>query len=236
METLGERIARARAKRGMSQSALARKVGVKPQSIQAIESNKAKGSKHVIAIARALNIPPEFLENGTGWSEDGDEPPSPPVAPEVGDAIPEIDVKGGAGFGGEAMLVNITSAEGETTSADAVKGNWHFPPDYLSEMRVRAKRVRIIEIFGDSMRRPDGAGLHSGDRVMVDLEDVNPTPPGIFALWDGFGIVVKRLERVMRSDPPAVHVISDNPSHPPTILTQDEVNIVGRVIWFARRM
>ena len=217
------------ARAGITQAALAKKLGIEVTAMNKV----FRGTRRLKA--EELRKAERLFQSAPAKPPQRETDDVEPAAP-IGDPISEIDVKGGAGFGGEAMLVNITSESGETISTDAVKGTWHFPPEYLSEMRVRAKRVRIIEIFGDSMRRPDGGGLHSGDRVMIDLADVNPTPPGIFALWDGFGIVVKRLERVMRSDPPAIHVISDNPSHPATILTYDEVNIVGRVIWFARRL
>lgn len=219
--------------KGMSQSDLARAVGVKPQSIQAIEGGKAKGSKHVVAIARILGVSSDYLQ--TGWGAE--------QRAEMGDHqiaeqryIPEIAVIGGAGLGGEAMLENFTDADGNTLSSDAILGRWSFPDEYLTELRIEPNDVRIMEISGDSMRRPDGSGLHSGDRVMVWLKDRNPTPPGIFALWDGFGIVVKRLERIPRSEPPAIRLISDNPAHASYELTGDEVNIIGRLIWAARRL
>lgn len=162
-------------------------------------------------------------------------PPHMTESPDA-DAILEIDVHGGAGLGGEAALENLTSSNGSTTSTDAVKGGWILPPEYLAEIRVRPKSIRIIEIFGDSMTRPDGGGIHSGDRVMVDISDRNPTPPGIFALFDGFGVTVKRIERIPRSDPPTIRLISDNPAHRPVEMTLDEVNIIGRLKWFARRL
>lgn len=151
-------------------------------------------------------------------------------------SIQEIDVKGGAGLGGEALLENLTDEAGNTRCADVIKGNWNFPPEYLTEVRVKPRQVRIIEITGDSMAGIDGNGLHSGDRVMIDLSDTNPSPPGIFALWDGFGVVVKRVERIPRSDPAALRLISDNPAHAPYVVTSTEANIIGRVCWFARRL
>lgn len=233
MESFGKRIARLRENVGLSQSDLARAVGVKPQSIQAIESGKAKGSKHVVAIAKKLNVSPDYLQTGRG-AEYRNEHDDHQIIEQR--HISEIAVVGGAGLGGEAILENFTDANGNTLSSDAVLGRWGFPDEYLTELRIEPNDVRIIEISGDSMRRPDGTGLHSGDRVMVWLKDRNPTPPGIFALWDGFGIVVKRLERIPKSDPPAIRLISDNPVHTPYELTGEEVNIIGRLIWTARRL
>lgn len=78
--------------------------------------------------------------------------------------------------------------------------------------------------------------LHSGDRVMVDNGDRIPSPGGVFAVWDGFGVVTKRLEVVPNSDPPTLRISSDNPLHREYERTADEVNIIGRVVWFARRL
>lgn len=151
-------------------------------------------------------------------------------------SIQEIDVKGGAGLGGESLLENLTDEAGNVHCSDVTKGNWNFPPDYLAEVRVKPNQVRIIEITGDSMTSLDGGGLHSGDRVMIDISDTNPSPPGIFALWDGFGVVVKRVERIPGSDPASLRLLSDNPAHAPYEVSSTEANIIGRVCWFARRL
>lgn len=50
----------------MSQSKLARAIGVKPQAIQYLlnPANGATGSKHVFAIAKTLNVSPTWLGGG----------------------------------------------------------------------------------------------------------------------------------------------------------------------------
>ena len=54
-----------------------------------------------------------------------------------------------------------------------------------------------------------------GDIVLVDLGRSAPTPPGVFVLYDGMGLVAKRLEHIPNSDPPRVRIISDNRSTSP---------------------
>lgn len=70
MKTLSERLTHARALAGISQSELARRIGVKPQSIQAIESGRVRTSKFTFKMAKVLGVPPEWLDEGKG------EPPS----------------------------------------------------------------------------------------------------------------------------------------------------------------
>jgi phage repressor protein C with HTH and peptisase S24 domain len=89
-----------------------------------------------------------------------------------------------------------------------------------------------MHVEGDSMMPT----LHSGDIVLVDMSRRSPTPPGIFVLHDGMGLVAKRLEHIPNSDPPRVRIISDNTFYSPYEGLADEVNIVGRIRWFAREI
>ena len=61
MTKLAERLKIARKRAGLSQSELARRVGIKPQAIQAIESGRAKTTGHIIAISRELGCNPDWL-------------------------------------------------------------------------------------------------------------------------------------------------------------------------------
>ncbi|WP_299262938.1 S24 family peptidase [uncultured Psychrosphaera sp.] len=69
MKNLGDRLLYAMAQRSISQSELARKIEVSPQSIQYICSGKAKKSGHTASIARVLGISPNWLEKGIGKME-----------------------------------------------------------------------------------------------------------------------------------------------------------------------
>lgn len=148
-------------------------------------------------------------------------------------SVPEVDIRAGMGGGGLALLDYAPDGNGGLMEIDAVSGRWGVPVDYLaSELGVRPNSISIIPVQGDSMEPT----LHSGDRVMVNLADRVPSPPGIFALWDGLGIVVKRIEYIPHSEPATVIISSDNQRHKSYERTADEVNIVGRVVWFARRL
>ena len=46
----------------------------------------------------------------------------------------------------------------------------------------------------------------------------------------------KRLEHIPNSDPPRVRIISDNRLYKPCEGSGEEVNIIGRIRWFAREM
>lgn len=147
--------------------------------------------------------------------------------------VMEIDVRAGMGGGGIALDVNHTDEHGNTIAADDVRDVWGLPEAYLQgELRLRHDEVRIIEVQGDSMEPT----LRPGDRVMINTADRRPSPPGLFALWDGFGVVVKRIEPIMDDDEPRLRILSDNQHHSAFTRAPDEVNLIGRVVWFARRI
>jgi phage repressor protein C with HTH and peptisase S24 domain len=81
-------------------------------------------------------------------------------------------------------------------------------------------------VLGDSMMPT----LYPGQKVMVHINDKRPTPPGIFYLWDGMGLVIKRVELIPGSSPPTVRIKSDNPKYESYERTVDEARINGRVI------
>ena len=135
--------------------------------------------------------------------------------------IAELDARFGAGsnHGLQEILVKL---EGE-----AVVAEHGFPAAGFRETYgAPADRVRIVEVVGDS-NIPD---LWPGQKVMVDTGDLNPSPPGMFVLWDGIGLVIKQVEYIPNSEPPAVRISSRNKHYEPYERTMEEAHIQGRVI------
>lgn len=48
--------------------------------------------------------------------------------------------------------------------------------------------------------------------------------------------LAKPLEQIPNSDPPRVRTIAGNPLYAPYEGTAEEINIVGRIRWFAREL
>lgn len=110
---------------------------------------------------------------------------------------------------------------------------YHFQQSWIRHtLRSDPTHLRMMHVEGDSMMPT----LHDRDIVLVDTSRRSPTPPGIFVLHDGMGLVAKRLEHIPNSDPPRVRIISDNAHYSPYEGMADEVNIIGRIRWFAREM
>jgi len=135
--------------------------------------------------------------------------------------VPEIDVRASAGPG--------AIVDGEVEARET----WFFPDSMIRhQLRASAKDLRIIALDGDSMEPL----LPSGSLIMIDTAKRLPTPPGIFVLWDGYGLVAKRLEHVPNSDPAKVILKSVNQAYETYERDADEVHIVGRVVWTAQRL
>lgn len=128
--------------------------------------------------------------------------------------ITELDVRAGAGPG--------TLAE-ENTATNI----WRVPAEVIrGYTSAPSEELKIITVYGDSMEPT----LMPGQRIMVDIADRTPSPPGLFVVWDGLGLVVKRLQVIPHSDPVCVRISSDNPRYEPYERTLEEAHIQGRVI------
>ena len=129
--------------------------------------------------------------------------------------VSEVDVRASAGDG--ALVVED----------GAVVGRWVMPKTLIEAHTLSARdHLRILQIVGDSMA-PE---FQPGERVMVDLSDKTPSPPGVFVLWDGLGLVVKRVEYIPDPDRPAVRLISANTAYATREVPLLDCQINGRVI------
>ena len=142
--------------------------------------------------------------------------------------IYELDVHVAAGLASEDSETVLASHE-----AAMVVGMHSYPADSFREAYgVSPARVRIVAVRGNSME-PE---LWSGQRVMVDVEDRTPSPPGVFVVWDGLALVCKFVEVVANSDPLRVRISSAHSAFQPYERNLEEAYINGRVIGVWARM
>ena len=110
-------------------------------------------------------------------------------------------------------------------------GDWACDDEPVT-LKTKSKSIVALPYNG----RQHDAYIARRRHRAVDLGRCSPTPPGIFVLHDGMGLVAKRLEYIPNSDPPRVRIISDNPLYKPYEGSGDEINVNGRIRWFAREM
>lgn len=104
----------------------------------------------------------------------------------------------------------------------------------LIERELRADPEQLLAMIaeGNSME-PEFKG---GDQILVDTRRKSLAQPGAFCLWEDDGHVIKYLERIPGSDPAIVRVISSNPLYEPRDRLLDEIHLIGKVVWFGRRV
>lgn len=215
---LGKRLKQARELRGKSQDEVGRAAGVSRAAVAQWE--KEGGTAPTVdkfeAICELLDTDPVWLITGSHskWTKPSREVGVATIA------VPEYDVRISAGGGFEI-------------DAETRRDVWPFSRRYIvDELRLQPSNLVVLETVGDSMEPT----LRSGDRVLVNLADKRVSQPGIFVLWDGDGTVVKRIEIVPNSKPPQLRRISDNPLHGAYDVLAADTVIIGRVVWYARRM
>lgn len=206
---------------GMSVAEVARGAEVNRSFVYDILRGRSQvpNLEKLTSVAKAVKVEPEWLLSGKGRVEGSD-----PITLDYHNefvAIQHASVRPSMGGG--------TIVENE----DRPGRDFHFRRAWIRDrLKAAPSQMRVMDVQGDSMTPT----LNEGDVVLVDMNQRNPIPPGVFVLHDGMGLVAKRLEHVPMSDPPRVRIISDNHQYSPYECTAEEVNIVGRVRWYGREM
>jgi phage repressor protein C with HTH and peptisase S24 domain len=180
MATLAERIRQCREALGISQGELAKRVGIKQQSIGDLESGKTRGTKHLLGIAKALGQTPEWLETGVG--EQLRPAADPDMAPNVGERFPAPPISG-MPLDVPEMGTAVGGANGDFSLNGQIIDYKRRPPGIANNRSVLCLRVR-----GDSMAPKYEEGdlvyvspnrpTKAGDDVLVEMKPKIPGEPG----------------------------------------------------------
>lgn len=209
---------------GISQSDLARKIGVTPQSVQYLSTpeNNARGSKHTNAIARATGVSAQWLEMGYGPAvideKKKEEAPSLKAAPQDTRRIP---------------VLNYVQA-GEMTESGPVDLSQAYD-DYITTDLELSDQSFALEIKGDSMVAPPGSGegsFHEGDRIIVDCS-LTPLPGDFVVAKNGEHEATFKKYRPRGADERGREVfelVPLNPDYPTMRSDRQDIRIVGVMV------
>ncbi len=199
------RILELRKERRLTLAELADKIGSTPQQIGRLEKGERRlTTDWMEKIAIALDVPAEDLMS----SSHGERV-----------VIPEIAMHTNAG-------VKSKNPKSDVAESKDILSEWSLPKQLLANQVGAESTMRIIQVMGDSMQ-PE---FNPGDRVMVNTADRMPSPPGVFVLWDGFGLIIKRCEMVPHSKPPRVVLSSANANYATYEMEAKALDIQGRVV------
>lgn len=196
---------------GLSVAEISRRINTANTTLNRFNNGRATTRLHRDTLAKLRAEFPEF----PGFSEEADDAPSQSSKAYLPiDILPSFAGMGGGGTG-----------EGDLAQA--------LMPRALieDELRARPSDLILIEARGESMQ-PD---FQHGDQILIDKRDRDPVQPGAFALWDGDGYVVKLVERVPHKRG-FYRIFSANGRFSAYEVEEDLVRIMGRPVWFGRRL
>lgn len=193
---------------GLKQRQLAEALGIEENKV-----SKTRSGERQFKAAEVLRAQAWLAEqNGRAPTDEGVlDPQIDYVEVEV---MPTFAGMGGGGTGDGDRAVSLIP---RALIVDVLRGQ---PTDFL-----------LVNVRGDSME-PD---FRHGDQILVDKRDNSPAQPGPFALWDGeWGeYVVKNVERSRAGE---VRIFSSNTKYSTENAGAELTRIIGRPVWFGRRL
>lgn len=237
-KALSDRLSLAMNLSGVTQGILAERVGVSQPSIWKLVAGKTHSSRKLVEIAHVLNVRPE-------WLATGEEPMWNKTAQQRSSGNPEISPRD-AGAASLKMLDSPKWRTGEEVEIpyiediDLIGSHSDFIDDKPVPKLVFAKGVLMragakpdgqgvlcFPVRGDGMEpaMPDGSTLaiNTGDRKIVDGKIYIISQNG----W-------KRVKILYRTGPETLSLRSFNKEeHPDESISLQEVEVLGRVIWWS---
>ena len=223
-EVIGKRIEARMRDLGLSQSALARATGMKLPSIGRLISGETRRTNHLVEIAQALRTTPDFL---TGVSDSPDkladlrhqfgEFPRDDVASSDVVEIRELDLT--FGFGATYLDIPVT----ETMRP--------FGREFIRQhTRARPEELFFAQGIGDSMFPT----LLDSDVLLIDTSQkvVNIAAKVWAVSYGGMGMV----KRISPAKGGGVMLHSDNTAIPEQIAYDEELQVLGRLVAYFRKM
>lgn len=242
MDNAGERLDRAIAARGYeSAAAFARRMGVAPGTLRQQINRGSYKADAARRYAARLKVSVEWLLYGKGPDPFADTPDDTPdhagAAPDHppaynGDLAAEIIEIGGEEFFSIGRYdMRISAGTGSIIDPHAEPLAWHpFERQWLTSVtRAMPEMLAILRVDGDSMRPT----FDDGDWLLIDRTQRRLNVQGVYAIRIGDTAWVKRLSLNLRDR--VVRIISDNPAYPEEQLDEDDLDVLGRVVWIVGR-
>jgi phage repressor protein C with HTH and peptisase S24 domain len=225
---------------------LAKLAGYKAASgIQRYESeeyaDKGVPAKYVAKIAPLLTgrgEPPILAEEVYSLSPDLLRPASElPTTPRTPPEIPPAPIGAIVEFGHTEMGViprfdaGLSAGNGSLVDESAEPlGVMLFEMQWIrSVTRAAPEHLAVVRVDGDSMRDT----LADGDWVLIDRTQTRINREGIYALRIGDACWIKRISLNLRDR--LVAIISDNQNYRVQELPEEDLAIIGRVVWIVGR-
>jgi len=164
-------------------------------------------------IARECGLELEWLATGRG--------PKFASAEAFGEfsLIPRFDVQASAGFG-------------QDISTEDKLEDVPFKTQWLHDRHLQPNQLALVEVTGDSME----STLFNRDLILFDMGDQRVRDSMMYVINLNGTLMVKRILTMVDG---SLIVRSDNEAYQDQTLTREmasHLNVLGRVVWFAREL
>ncbi len=206
---------------GFSQAWLARETGLSQPTINGLINRPTRGSKHLHSIARTLQTTVSFLVGDTDdpFADVAPVPSQTDLADQLNLAlIPHLEL--GYSMGGGSVFDEYHHVGFRT-----------FDREWLRSItRGAFETLFVARGDGDSMQPT----LMDEDMVLIDTsqKDIRQQDR-IWAISYGDLGMIKRIRRTPKG---TYLIMSDNPVVLPIEAVDEEMHVVGRVIWIGRKI
>lgn len=144
--------------------------------------------------------------------------PAPPAIVDSGSAVQSDGI--------EIVKINPKAHQevrAGRASAPSVIGHWRVPEAFVAtQLRAPAGSLCVVEAIQDAPK------INRGDRAFVDTSHILPSPSGLYALRDRFGmIIIESIEPSGTRQHPTIRVLHGDYMRE---VEMSEVDVFGRVV------
>ncbi len=223
---IAARVAWLRSRSGMSQSELARRIHISPQSVQQLEAGRIKRPRYLLRLARLFDVSAQWLEDGGGTppgQADDQVPGGEPLASNVAPGI--VDVPAPAALPLDVAVFGVAAGgrDGDFSFNGTVIDYVRRPPGIAD-----ARTIFAIYIVGESMVPRYGNGdlvfVHKGrparlgDDVLIELVGEGDMPGPCF------------VKRLLRRTASRVVLRQFNPPRDDIVIEAERIRRIYRIL------
>lgn len=213
------RIAQIMREHGITQQALAQRLGVSRQAVALWQKSGRFSSNTLPRVAAALGVSPADLIGDDG------EPGDARVVRVVSDSplrpgyvrVPVFDAAGSCGM------------QNGQVGSDLITGAVDLAERFIRSLAgvTSTKRLQVISSTGDSM----APTIESRALILIDTNQRQLIGDGVFCIRIDGELFIKRIQRIPGG---GLTLLSDNPRYPSLALSRDaleQTEIIGRVVY-----
>lgn len=220
-KTIGQRLRAARLLLGLSQAHVAEKAGLSQVSIQHLESGRNENSKHLVSLAKAVGVRPEWLLTGD----------HPMVSGPISISRPPTDLYVVV----DPLTSKFSDGNGQDDTSEVSRG-LAFKRTWLDREGLKTENLRIIY----APDRSNEPAVSENDALLVDRSQIEPRNGKMYGIITPEGdVIIKRLISDLAGGWVAASDHPDKSRYPDMKLSKESLealNIVGLVVWRGGKM